>query len=180
MRFRTLVLAATLFMFILGIGGQASAFSTPPSENPMTMLNISIDPVTHKLAIQPTTIVAPLATNTLVSNGNPAAGIADFDPAQPYAVLNGTAFSRRFGWNDPNEGIPGSQILDQVRAFYGPGANIWIQSLQQSPGFNTYQATKVPGWSIHYSPSSVLPAVPPSGSGTALWTTTPMPCRSAT
>jgi hypothetical protein len=105
---------------------------------PMTMLDISFDPGTNKLAIVPTTFAAPLSTNT-TQMGGPAAGIAGFDPAQPYAVLNGTAFSRRFGWNDANE-MSAAEILSAVRAYYGPGADIWIQSLSQSPGLNTYQA----------------------------------------
>ena len=138
MKIRLLLLAVSLFMFILVSGGQASAYSTPPSWMPMTMLDINFDAVTNKLAIVPTTFAAPLSTNTSMMGG-PAAGVAGFDPAQPYAVLNGTAFSRRFGWNDANE-MTAAAILPAVQAYYGPGANIWIQSLSQSPGLNTYQA----------------------------------------
>jgi hypothetical protein len=128
-------------MLILGSAGQAQAimaYSSPPSWMPMTMLDITFDSGTNKLAIVPTTFSAPLATNTDMM-GMPVAGIASFDPAKPYAVLNGTAFSRRFGWNDPNEMTPAA-IMSAVQAYYGPSANIWIQSLQQSPGLNTYQA----------------------------------------
>lgn len=116
---------------------QTPAYSTPPSWMPMTMLNISFNSATNKLAIDPTTFAAPLSTNTNMM-GAPA-GIASFDPAQPYAVLNGTAFSRRFGWYDPNE-MTATAILPAVQAVYGAGASIWIQSLTQSPGLSTYQA----------------------------------------
>ncbi len=116
---------------------QTPAYSTPPSWMPMTMLNISFNSATNKLAIDPTTFAAPLSTNTNMM-GAPA-GIASFDPAQPYAVLNGTAFSRRFGWYDPNE-MAATAILPAVQAVYGAGASIWIQSLTQSPGLSTYQA----------------------------------------
>lgn len=116
---------------------QTPVYSTPPSWMPMTMLNISFNSATNKLAIDPTTFAAPLSTNTNMM-GAPA-GIASFDPAQPYAVLNGTAFSRRFGWYDPNE-MTATAILPAVQAVYGAGASIWIQSLTQSPGLSTYQA----------------------------------------
>jgi hypothetical protein len=141
MKLRTLVLAIVLFITILGMGGQAQAvmtYSLPPDWMPMTMLSITFDPVTNKLAISSPSIAAPLATNTNMM-GMPAPGIAVFDPAQPYAVLNSTAFSRRFGWWDANE-MSSTPILSTVRAYYGAGANIWIQSVAQSPGFSTYQA----------------------------------------
>ena len=141
MNIRSLLFIVALFMFSLGFGGKAQAamaYSSPPDWMPMTMLSITFNPTTNKLDITSPTIVAPLATNTNMM-GMPAAGIASFDPAQPYAVLNGTAFSRRFGWWDPNE-MTATEILPSVQAFYGPTAKIWIQSLVQSPGFSTYQA----------------------------------------
>jgi hypothetical protein len=133
-------------MYILGVGGQppaVMAYSSPPDWMPMTMLDISFDAGASKLAITPTTFAAPLSTNTNMM-GMPAAGIAAFDPAQPYAVLNGTAFSRRFGWNDPNEMTPAA-ILPAIQAVYGPDAKMWIQSLAKSPGLNTYQAVGADG-----------------------------------
>ena len=95
MKLRTIGLAAAILLLMVSFGGKASAYSTPPIWMPMTMLDISFNSVTGKLAIIPTTFAAPLVTNT------DTPGLAAFDPAQPYAVLNGTAFSRRFGWNDP-------------------------------------------------------------------------------
>ena len=137
---RILIRTVALFAMMLGCGTtlQAMPYSAPPDWMPMTMLSITFDPASNKLAITPTAFAAPLATNT-TTMGMPAAGIASFDPAQPYAVLNGTAFSRRFGWWDPNE-MSSTPILPTVRAFYGPNANLWIQSLTKSPGLNTYQA----------------------------------------
>ena len=141
MNIRLLFIAVTICMAILGSKGRASAamaYSTPPDWMPMTMLNISYDSSNNKLTIDPTTFAAPLSSNTNMM-GMPAAGIASFDPAQPYAVLNGTAFSRRFGWYDPNE-MTATAILPAVQAVYGVGANIWIQSLTQSSGLSSYQA----------------------------------------
>jgi len=146
MKARIFTVISALLMLIMSIGGQASAaFSTPPSWIPMTMLNVTFDSATNKLAVVSTTSSALLGTNT-TSSGSPAPGIASFDPAQPWAVLNNTAFSRRFGWYDPNQGdTTGLAILDQVHAFYGPAANIWIQSVTKSPGLNNYQAIGVYG-----------------------------------
>jgi beta-lactam-binding protein with PASTA domain len=108
---------------------------------PMTMLDITFDPVTNRLSITTTATPALLGTGTNTANGNPAPGIADFDPAQPWSVLNKTAFSRRLGWNDPNEGdTSGNAILDKVRAFYGTGACIWIESLGKTQGLDSYLA----------------------------------------
>lgn len=145
MKSRSLLFTFILFAFILGNGMtvQAMPYSAPPDWMPMTMLGITFDPASNKLAITPTTFAAPLATNTTMM-GMPAAGVASFDPAQPYAVLNNTAFSRRFGWWDPNENSS-TPILPTVRAFYGPNANIWIQSLTKSPGLNSYQAVGADG-----------------------------------
>jgi hypothetical protein len=126
-----------------GIKALAIPYSPPPDWMPMTMLSITFDPAGNKLAITPPTFAAPLATNTNMV-GMPAPGIASFDPAQPYAVLNGTAFSRRFGWWDPSE-MSSTPLLSTVRAFYGPEANIWIQSLTRSPGLATYQAVGADG-----------------------------------
>ena len=147
MKIRLLIVTiAALFICILGSGRQAHAameYSSPPSWMPMIMLSVTFDSNNHKLAITSPPRVAPLATNNPMMMA-PAAGIANFDPTQSYAVLNNTAFSRLFGWWDPNE-MTATEILPAVRAFYGPNANIWIQSLSQSPGFNTYQAIGADG-----------------------------------
>ncbi len=53
----------------------------------------------------------------------------EFDPQQPYAVLNGQAYNAQYGWN--------------VGGFFAlpPGAAIWIELLRASPGLETYS-----GW----------------------------------
>ena len=49
-----------------------------------------------------------------------------FDPAQAYAVLNGKAYNSQYGWNAGGQfAIP-------------PGAAIWIELLNCSPGLDTY------------------------------------------
>jgi hypothetical protein len=145
MHARILFATIALLTFIVASGSISWAipYSPPPDWMPMTMLNVTFDPASNRLAISPTTFAAPLATNTNMM-GMPAPGIASFDPAQPYAVLNGTAFSRRFGWWDPGE-MSSTPLLTVVRSFYGPDANIWIQSLAKSPGLDAYQAVGANG-----------------------------------
>ncbi len=133
-------------MFILGIGGQATAapWSAPPSYLQMLMPDVTFNTTTKKLAVTDPGVNVPLAANTL-ANGNLTAGVADFDPTQPYfTALNGTVFSRRLGWNDP---AAVNLIQDDINSVYGFQANgttprgyVWIQSLSQSPGLTTYLA----------------------------------------
>ena len=163
MRFRTLVLAATLFMFILGIGGQATA-AVPPSWLQMTMPDVTFNTTTKKLAVVDAGINAPLAANT-VANGNLTAGVGTFDTLQPYTVLNGTVFSRRLGWNDP---AAVNLIQDDINTVYGfqadgftPRGYVWIQSLSQSPGLNTYLA--VGNWGVNADGSMTVDAMNPTG-----------------
>jgi hypothetical protein len=52
-----------------------------------------------------------------------------FDPQQPYAVLTGKAYNSQYGWN-----VGGLFALP-------PGAAIWIELLDCSPGLETYS-----GW----------------------------------
>jgi beta-lactam-binding protein with PASTA domain len=156
------LLCLIVLMLIMGICGQARAYSTPPSWMPMTMLDITFDPATNSLSITSSSAPVILGTGTNPANGNPAPGIADFDPAQSWSVLNGTAFSRRLGWNDPNEGdTTGNAILDKVRAYYGTGANIWIESLAKSPGLNNYLA--VGHYGVNANGSLVVDLLNPSG-----------------
>ena len=151
MKLRTLVLAAALLWVMVSFRENASAYSTPLSWAEMEMLDITFKSGTNKLAIAPISGPALLGTNTTTSatdkwsNGLPSAsGLARFDPTTPWAVLNGTAFSRRFGWNDAiydwNNTPPTTSILITIRAFYGPGAKLWIESSNKSTGLNTYLA----------------------------------------
>ena len=124
--------ASALAVAIFGTLATAHAqYSNPPSWTPMTMLNVSFDPGTLRLdvvdeatklgaGVYPVLTLAPLGT---------------YDPAQPWSVLNETAYSRRLGWN-PASGFS----LATIHATYGPGAGIWIESLSESPGLDSYLA----------------------------------------
>jgi hypothetical protein len=126
-----------ILLLVTCFGGQAFAYSTPPSWIPMEMLDITYS--NGRLAVTPTSGPALLAPNTL-ANGNPSyTGTASFDPAKPWNVLNSALFSRRFGWNDPNQGTALPDIYTQIRAVY-PTGNIWIQVTSKSPALRSYQA----------------------------------------
>ncbi len=84
---------------------------------------------------------------------------------QPYTVLNGTVFSRRLGWNDP---AAVNLIQDDINTVYGfqadgstPRGYVWIQSLSQSPGLNTYLA--VGNWGVNADGSLTVDAMNPTG-----------------
>ncbi len=103
----------------------------------MTMLTVSFDTATLRLAVvdQATKMgagVYPVLT---------PAPMGTFDPAQPWGVLNGTAYSRRLGWDDVNKNqTDGTAILDKIHTTYGPGANLWIESIAQASALNCYLA----------------------------------------
>jgi hypothetical protein len=112
-------------------------YSNPPVWMPMTMLNVSFDTATLRLAVvdQATKMgagVYPILT---------LAPMGTFDPAQPWGVLNGTEYSRRLGWDDVNKNMTdGTAILDKIHTTYGAGANLWIESIAQDPALRCYLA----------------------------------------
>jgi hypothetical protein len=116
----------------------APAQMNPPTWSPMTMLNVNFDTNTHKLDVvdqavkMGTNVYAVLAVAT---NGT-------YDPAKPWGVLNGTAYSRRLGWDDPNKKSADASllILNLITSAYGPEAGIWIDCIAHSPGLNAYLA----------------------------------------
>ena len=134
---KKLILLGTILLFT-SLCGQAFAYSTPPWWYPMVMPGITYS--NGHLAVTSPGAPAALAPNTQ-ANGNPDyTGTASFDPTKPWSVLNGTYFSRRFGWNDPNLGTPLPDIYTTIRSIYGQGANIWIEVTSQSPQLKSYQA----------------------------------------
>ena len=176
MKTRILDVVTAVLMLVMGVSSQAAAsgavYSTPLSWAEMEMLDITFNSITNKLAIMPIAGPALLGTNTTTSatdkwsNGLPSApGIASFEPTQPWAVLNGAAFSRRFGWNDAiydwNNTPPTTSILYDIDALYGPSANLWIESSHKSTGLNTYLAVGYYG--VNSNDSSVVDPSNPSG-----------------
>jgi len=139
---------------------EAAAYSTPLSWLPMCMPGIIYTPTNNKLAVSYSMCTTPLTsleTNVATNGDAGAPGIANFDPAQPWAVLNGTVFSRRLGWNDPNYDYStfSTSVLSAVQNVYGPGSYIWIDTITKSAGLNTYLAVGPDGVTFWTPPADL-------------------------
>ena len=165
---KTRVIGALALLLVLAttVCGQAdAAYSPPVSWLPMSMPSVTYDPVTNKLAVE-TKPAAPLGTNVNSTTGQPAPGIGSFDPTKIWSSLNGAAFSRRLGWNDPSASWP--FIQDQVNSVYGfqadgitPRGFIWIECTSRSPGLNNYLAVGM--WGVTADNSQTVDYGNPSG-----------------
>ena len=139
--------ANTTVTVTLTIGGVSGSFSVttnqynaPPTWMPMTMLNITLG-AGNVLAIQDLSTKSPF--NTIPPTYPVLSTVATagaFDPAKPWAVLNGTAYSRRLGWN-PGAGMNATAI----QTAFGANASIWIEKISSSPGLETFQAVGLYG-----------------------------------
>jgi hypothetical protein len=126
---------------LLGAIQIAPAYSPPPSWDPMLMLNVTLN-ANNQLAVQTnpyavTLIVAPGAYDPTNKFYHPA--FVTFDPAQPYAVLNGTAYSRVYGWYDQGTtGFNGDNFYDTYTNQLHGTNFIWIEKISGSPELKTY------------------------------------------
>jgi hypothetical protein len=117
-------------------------YSYPLNWMPMEMPKISFNTTTLSLATEAQTqTMALLAINT-ISTGTHlgkadfnATTPASFDPAQPWSVLNGTAFSRRMGWYTVQ-----TTMASDIQTAFGSDAGIWIEQLSASAGLHSYLA----------------------------------------
>ncbi|MCC6823759.1 MAG: PEP-CTERM sorting domain-containing protein [Verrucomicrobia subdivision 3 bacterium] len=157
---KSLFRAPALAVAMLGTITSAQAdYANPPSWMPMTMLMASFNNTTLKLSVMNPSIVPVL---TLAPAGT-------YDPAQPWAVLNGTEYSRRLGWDDLNKANPdpATHLLNQIHSTYGPGANVWIDCLNKTTGLECYLAVGMDGTG---SPNSYSGIFGTAGSSTKwLW-----------
>lgn len=120
------LIVPALAVAILGQITPAKAqYSNPPTWMPMEMLTVSFNTVNDTLSVaaETTTPVLKVAAN------------GTYDPTQPWSVLNGTAYSRQLGWNDPT-----GAILSQVQTAYGSSAGIWISLVSETAGLQSYLA----------------------------------------
>ncbi len=164
-RFFTIV--TTLLMLVTPLCSLAGGFSNPISWMEMDMPGVTYDPVADKITAELPISIATLGTNTVVSGVPSAPGIGSFDPAQPWNVLNGAAFSRRIGWNDPfyaYTDIPANDptsIVYTIKSIYGPGAGIWIDCTGKSPELNNYLA--VGQWGVNADNTMTVDSGNPTG-----------------
>lgn len=142
MHFRALG-SAIVIASSLWFGGVrfARAYSPPPSWDPMLMLNVTLN-ASNQLAVQqnPYTVrllVAPGAYDP--TNRTYDLNFVTFDPAQPYAVLNGCAYSRVYGWYDQGTtGFNGDDFYDTYTNQLDGTNFVWIERLGGSPELKTY------------------------------------------
>jgi hypothetical protein len=119
----------------------AADYSPPPDWVPMLMLNVTLN-ASNQLAVQTTTniirlTVAPGAYAS--SNQTYDLSVVSFDPTQPYAVLNGTAYSRVLGWYDEGTtSVPGGDDFYATYAAQLNGNSVWIEKIGGSPELRTY------------------------------------------
>ena len=131
----TVTATLTIGVVAANFSATTNQYNAPPTWMPMTMLNITLG-AGNVLAIQDLSTKSPF--NTVPPTYPVLSAVANtgtFDPAKPWAVLNGTAYSRRLGWN-PGSGMNAAAI----QAAFGPNAGIWIEKISSSDGLQTFQA----------------------------------------
>ncbi|MBS1140335.1 MAG: hypothetical protein H6R13_1788 [Proteobacteria bacterium] len=160
MQFKSLKHAALVGTLAAGLVGAATSaqadYALPPAWMPMVMATISLDSAGALSMVDQSTFLPrcpgwssgcfssnplPLTTNVLAS-GNPdvaATTFAQWDPAQPWSVLQNKGFSREFGWWG-GAGTAPATLKSNVETTYGAGASIWIELQNQSAGLETYKA----------------------------------------
>jgi hypothetical protein len=105
------------------------------------MLSVTLD-ASNQLAVETTDYLIRLTVAPGVYNSaNKTYDLAfvTFDPAQPYAVLNGTAYSRVLGWYDQGTtGANGDNFYDTYAAQLHGTNFVWIERTGGSPELKTY------------------------------------------
>lgn len=99
----------------------------------MIMLDIRFAPVTDTggIVVGGTLTMDPQPTTVYLA----PRPLGSFDPAAAWGVLDGTAYSRRLGFDDANRP---RVLADQVHA--STGGYIWIEQLSASPELKCYYA----------------------------------------
>ncbi|MFB3892895.1 MAG: PEP-CTERM sorting domain-containing protein [Phycisphaerae bacterium] len=121
----------------------ATGYYNPPTWNSMVMVNITFDgasigwvPASYDFTVGPILKSAP-------ANGTKTT----FDPAQPWSVLNGTAFNRQLGWYD--------NINDDFYFSHASqlgGGLLWIDKVGGSPELKTYFVSEAGSPNGPYTP----------------------------
>lgn len=105
------------------------------------MLNVTLD-ANNQLAVETTPYVIRLLTppgGYNATNQTYDLGFITFDPAQPYAVLNATAYSRVLGWYDQGTtGFNGDDFYDTYTNQLHGTNYVWIERIGGSPELKTY------------------------------------------
>jgi hypothetical protein len=130
---------AVISPFVFTISA-AAGYAEPPAWDPMLMLNVTLN-ASNQLAVETTSDIIRLtvAPGTYdATNRTYNLSVVTFDPVQPYAVLNGTAYSRVLGWYDQGTtGANGDDFYDTYAAQLN-GNYVWIEKTGGSPELKTY------------------------------------------
>jgi hypothetical protein len=118
----------------------AGSYSPPPSWDPMLMLDVRLD-ASNQLAVEPPGHVIRLTVAPGVYNASSNRydlAVVSFDPAAPCAVLNGTAYSRVLGWNDPGTTGANGDDFYATYAAQLQGNFVWIEQTAGAPELRAY------------------------------------------
>jgi len=131
---RTILIVGVTVLALSSLS-QAYTYTTAPSYNSggtvdqgaggMIMLNIRFSFTTGVLTMDPQATTVYLAPRP----------VGSFDPSVAWGVLDGTAYSRRLGFDDVNRP---RVLVDQVLA--ATGGYIWIDKISGSPELKCYYA----------------------------------------
>ena len=130
-----------LALAILSLATPARAYSPPPSWMPMTMLNVSLD-ANNNLSVETTALIPRLNAAPGTYNATTHTydlSVVSYDPTQPWAVINGTAYSRQLGWFDM--GTSAMPMGDDFYSTYASqlgGNSLWIERVGGSAELKTY------------------------------------------
>jgi hypothetical protein len=146
--FRAMAFAAATF----GMSASAQAYSDPPSWMPMTMLNVSLD-ANNKVHVGTTAGIPRLRAAPGTYNATTQTydlSVVSYDPTKPWAVINGTAYSRELGWYDMGTGGMGMGG-DDFYATYAmqlSGNSLWIERTGGSAELKTYFVDEASSWDM--------------------------------
>lgn len=128
-------------LLLLGaLAGSAATYAPPPSWDPMLMLDVRLT-ASNQLVVETTSAIIRLTVAPGVYDATLGAydlGVVSFDPAQPYAVLNATAYSRVLGWNDPGTTGANGDDFYATYASQLQGNSVWLEKIGGSPELKTY------------------------------------------
>jgi hypothetical protein len=120
----------------------------------MIMLNVSLD-ANNNLHVRTTSTIvrlqpAPGSYDATKRQYNPS--VVSFDPARPWAVLNGTAYSRVLGWYDEGTtGANGDDFYDTYASQLA-GNFVWIEKIGGSSQLKTYAVSEAGDPTGPYTP----------------------------
>lgn len=125
---------------------RSEAYVAPPSWMPMTMLNVTMSG--NNLAVQPLTDYFAAGSGPVMK----VAPVGTYDPAAAWSVLNGTAYSRRLGWYDPNQDDFYATYSSQLSDGAGGHYYLWIEKIAGSPELKTYAVLETQNPTGPYTP----------------------------